>query len=102
MSARRWRFALIHVDGTEKPEAPQVTLVSSQALQYSALNWLALDAQMQAVRALEYACRVPAAEIALSDRETRADFRFRLGSRRARLLLHDRHSKTLLASFGND
>ena len=35
-----------------------------QALQYSALNWLALDAQMKAVRALEYACRVPAAVVA--------------------------------------
>jgi hypothetical protein len=74
------------VDGTEKPEAgvlrrfaafaaatrgrlsdaeaPQVAIVTSQALQYSALNWLALDAQMKAVRALEYACRMPASVIA--------------------------------------
>jgi hypothetical protein len=74
------------VDGTEKPEAgvlrrfaafaaatrgrlseveaPRVAIVTSQALQYSALNWLALDAQMKAVRALEYSCRVPAAVVA--------------------------------------
>ncbi len=70
----------VRADGTEKPQAgvlrkfaafaaatrgllsdtepPQVAIVTSQALQYSALNWLALDAQMKAVRALEYGCRV--------------------------------------------
>jgi len=72
----------VRADGTEKPEAgvlrrfaafaeatrgllsdppaPQVAVVTSQALQFSALNWLGLDAQMRAVRALEYGCRVPA------------------------------------------
>ena len=76
----------VRVDGTEKPEAgvlrrfaafaaatrgrlseaeaPQVAIVTSQALQYSALNWLALDAQMKAVRALEYGCRVQATVVA--------------------------------------
>lgn len=76
----------VRVDGTEKPEAgvlrrfaafaaatrgllsdaepPQVVIVTSQALQYSALNWLGLDAQMRAVRALEYGCRVPAVVVA--------------------------------------
>jgi len=76
----------VRVDGTEKPEAavlrrfaafagaarglltdpePEpVAVVTSQALQYSALNWLGLDAQMRAVRALEYGCRVPAALVA--------------------------------------
>ena len=41
-------------------------------------------------------------EIALSDRETRAGFRFRLASRRARLLLLDRPSGKVLASFANE
>ena len=76
----------VRVDGTEKPEAsvlrhfasfaaatrglpsdPEpapVAIVTSQALQYSALDWLGLDAQMRAVRALEYGCRVPAAVVA--------------------------------------
>ena len=76
----------VRVDGTEKPEAgvlrrfasfamatrgllsdaeaPEVTIVTSQALQYSALSWLGLDAQMRAVRALEYGCRVPATVLA--------------------------------------
>ena len=76
----------VRVDGTEKPEAgvlrrfaafaaatrgllsdaepPQVAIVTSQALQYSALNWLGLDAQMRAVRALEYGCRIPAVVVA--------------------------------------
>jgi hypothetical protein len=46
------------------PETPEVAIVTSQALQFSALNHLALDAQMKALRALEYACRVPAYVIA--------------------------------------
>ncbi len=76
----------VRADGTEKPqagvlrkfaaftavtrgllsdtEAPQVAIVTSQALQYSALNWLALDAQMKAVRALEYGCRVTGVVVA--------------------------------------
>ena len=76
----------VRPDGTEKPQAatlrrfaffaaatrgllsdadtPQVAIVTSQALQYSALNWLAFDAQMRAVRALEYGCRVSAAVVA--------------------------------------
>ena len=41
-------------------------------------------------------------EIALSDRETRASFQLRLASRRACLLLLDRQSNKVLASFGND
>jgi len=73
-------------DATEKPEAltlrrfaefaaasrgrlsdaepPKVAIVTSQAFQYSALNWLALEAQAKAVRALEYSCRVPATVVA--------------------------------------
>ncbi|HEY7617076.1 MAG TPA: hypothetical protein VH744_09755, partial [Terriglobales bacterium] len=69
-------------DGTEKPEAQmlrrfaqfaaatrgllsspedrEVVIVTSQALQYSALNSFALEAQQKAVRALEYYCRVAA------------------------------------------
>ena len=41
------------------PQTPEVAIVTSQAFQYSALNWLALEAQMKAVRALHYYCRVP-------------------------------------------
>ena len=76
----------LRVDGTEKPEAlvlrkvarfarlagayyqhpepPPVTIVTSQAFQYSALNPLAVEAQQQAVRALAYSCRVQARVIA--------------------------------------
>jgi hypothetical protein len=76
----------VRADGTEKPEAevlrkfaafaaqasgslsrpedPAVTIVTSQAFQYSALNWLALEAQTKAVRALHSFCRVPGAVLA--------------------------------------
>jgi hypothetical protein len=76
----------VRADGTEKPEAevlrkfaafaaqasgslsrpadPEVTIVTSQAFQYSALNWLALEAQTKAVRALHSYCRVPGAVLA--------------------------------------
>jgi len=76
----------LRADATEKPEAavlrtfaafaaasrgllsdpapPPVTIVTAQALQYSALSWLGLDAQMRSLRALEYGCRVPAAIVA--------------------------------------
>jgi hypothetical protein len=76
----------IRADGTEKPEAevlrkfakfaaaagpllsrpeePQVIIVTSQAFQYSALNWLVLEAQTKAVRALHSYCRVPGAVLA--------------------------------------
>jgi hypothetical protein len=76
----------VRADGTEKPEAevlrkfaafaakasgslsqpedPAVTIVTSQAFQYSALNWLALEAQTKAVRALHSYCRVPGAVLA--------------------------------------
>ncbi|HWQ03548.1 MAG TPA: hypothetical protein VNL38_03625 [Candidatus Nitrosotenuis sp.] len=71
----------IRVDGTEKPEAsvlralaifaaqasphfsrpklPEVAVVYSQAFHYSALDWLAFEAEMRAVRVLEYDLRVP-------------------------------------------
>ena len=42
-----------------RPEAPEVAIITSQALQYSALNRLALEAQMTAVRVLHYYSRVP-------------------------------------------
>jgi hypothetical protein len=73
-------IGVLRVDATEKPEArvmsrladfarlagayyqqpaqPPVTIVTSQAFQYSALNPLAIAAQQRAVRALSYACRV--------------------------------------------
>jgi hypothetical protein len=76
----------VRADGTEKPEAevlrkfaafaaaagsalsrpddPPVVIVTSQAFQYSALNWLALEAQTKAVRALHSYCRVPGAVLA--------------------------------------
>lgn len=76
----------VRVDGTEKPEAltlqrfagfsallrgrltdaeaPRVAIVTSQTFQYSALNSLALEAQAKAVRALEYAGRLPAVVVA--------------------------------------
>jgi hypothetical protein len=76
----------VRADGTEKPEAevlrkfavfaaqasgslsrpedPAVTIVTSQAFQYSALNWLALEAQTKAVRVLHSYCRVPGAVLA--------------------------------------
>jgi len=52
-------FAAASSDLMVRPEAPEVAIVTSQAFQYSALNWLALEAQMQAVRVLHYYCRVP-------------------------------------------
>jgi hypothetical protein len=42
-----------------RPEPAEVAIVTSQAFQYSALNSLAVEAQMKAVRALHYYCRVP-------------------------------------------
>ncbi len=47
-----------------RPEEPEVTIVTSQAFQYSALNWLALEAQTKAVRALHSYCRVTGAVLA--------------------------------------
>ncbi len=73
-------IGVLRVDGTEKPEAAtlrdfgqfaaasrgwlstpepaKVAIVTSQALQYSASNGLAIEAQNKAVRTLEYYCRV--------------------------------------------
>jgi hypothetical protein len=77
---RETTIGAIRVDGTEKPEAelmrrfakfaseagphlsgaelPDVAIVTSQALQYSPLQNLALEAQQKAVRALHYLCNV--------------------------------------------
>ncbi len=41
------------------PQSPEVAIVTSQTFQYSALNWLAVEAQMKAVRALHYYCHAP-------------------------------------------
>jgi hypothetical protein len=57
-------FAASVRDTLSQPEDPPVVVVTSQAFQFSALNNLALDAQMKAVRALHYYCRVPGAVIA--------------------------------------
>jgi hypothetical protein len=38
---------------------PDVAIVASQALHYSALDWLAYEAEMKSMRALAYYCRVP-------------------------------------------
>jgi len=72
----------VRPDGTEKPEypvlsgfanfvaksaagftrieAPEVTIVTSQALQYSGMNSLAIDSQKRALRALSYYDHTPA------------------------------------------
>ena len=57
-------FAAKASGSLSKPEAPAVTIVTSQAFQYSALNWLALEAQTKAVRALHSYCRVTGAVLA--------------------------------------
>lgn len=48
----------------EDPAPAPVAIVTSQALQYSALEPLAVEAQQKAVRALEYDCRIPTRVIA--------------------------------------
>jgi len=53
------RFAADAAPGLGSPQAAQVAIVSSQTLQYSPLNGLAIAAQTQAVRVLHYDCRVP-------------------------------------------
>jgi hypothetical protein len=53
-------FAARARDHFVAPESPQVAIVTSQAFQYSPFNWLALEAQKKAVRALHNYCRVPA------------------------------------------
>jgi hypothetical protein len=72
----------VRPDGTEKPEAQvlrayadfakamqghlsepapeEVTILTSQAAQFSVLGGLAIDAQHRAVRAMNYACHIPA------------------------------------------
>ncbi|MBI3483648.1 MAG: hypothetical protein HY012_00640, partial [Acidobacteria bacterium] len=57
-------FATAASGSLSRPEDPPVTIVTSQAFQYSALNWLALEAQTKAVRALHSYCRVPGAVLA--------------------------------------
>ncbi len=58
------KFAAAASPALSRPEEPQVVIVTSQAFQYSALNWLALEAQTKAVRALHSYCRVPGAVLA--------------------------------------
>ncbi|MCL4523618.1 MAG: hypothetical protein M1453_00120 [Acidobacteria bacterium] len=58
------KFAVAASASLSRPEEPQVVIVTSQAFQYSALNWLALEAQTKAVRALHSYCRVPGAVLA--------------------------------------
>jgi len=53
------RFAAAASEHVARPGPPQVAIVTSQAFQYSALGWLALEAQTRAVRVLNYQCRVP-------------------------------------------
>jgi len=57
-------FAAEASGSLSRPEDPPVTIVTSQAMQYSALNWLALEAQTKAVRALHSYCRVAGAVLA--------------------------------------
>ncbi len=79
--ANEFAIGAVRPDGTEKPEAqvlsayasfvqkspgsfahiqpPAVTMVTSQALQYSGMNPLALDAQYHAVRSLAYYDHTP-------------------------------------------
>ena len=57
-------FAASARDAAATPDAPVVAIVTSQGLQFSALNNMALDAQVKAVRALHYSCRVPGYVIA--------------------------------------
>ncbi len=79
---RESTIGAIRPDGTEKPEAallrrfaefaavagphmageklPQVAIVTSQVLQYSPLKNLAIEAQQNSVRAMNYLCGVPA------------------------------------------
>ncbi|MDE3135235.1 MAG: hypothetical protein KGL59_01560 [Acidobacteriota bacterium] len=56
--SRLAQFARVSASYFEDPEKPPVAIVTSQAFQYSALNPLAVEAQQEAVRALEYSCRV--------------------------------------------
>jgi hypothetical protein len=58
------RFAAAAGERVARPQAPPVTIVTSQAMQYSALNPWALEAQMNAVRALHYHCRVAGSVLA--------------------------------------
>lgn len=53
------RFAAASGGLFVRPEPPEVAIVTSAEFQYSALNWLALESQTKAVRALHYYCRVP-------------------------------------------
>jgi len=57
-------FAAEARDAMSQPQSPEVAIVTSQALQFSALNNMALDAQTKAVRALHYYCQVPGYVIA--------------------------------------
>ncbi len=79
---REATIGAVRPDGTEKPEAevlrrfaqfaaaagphmtgavtPEVAIVTSQALQFSPLQNLALEAQQKSVRAMNYMCGVPA------------------------------------------
>ena len=76
----------VRVDGTERPEAkvlrdfaafaravqphlrrpaaPDVAILTSQAFQYSSFTSIAVEAQQKAVRALSYACGIPASIVA--------------------------------------
>jgi hypothetical protein len=58
------RFARQAAGAFENPRPAQVSIVTSQAFQYSALEPMAVEAQQKAVRALEYSCRVSASVIA--------------------------------------
>ncbi len=79
---REATIGALRPDGTEKPEAdllrrfaqfasaagphmsgaqvPDVAIVTSQALQYSSLQNLAMEAQQKSIRAMNYLCGVPA------------------------------------------
>jgi hypothetical protein len=57
-------FAAAASKHLQRPQDPEVVIVTSQGFQYSALNGLALEAQMNAVRAMHYHCRVPASVVA--------------------------------------
>lgn len=54
------QFANVARDHFRQPQATDVAIVTSQALQYSAIGKMALDAQTRAVRVMNYDCRIPA------------------------------------------
>jgi hypothetical protein len=53
------RFAAAARDHFQNPVTPEVTILTSQALQYSTMNDMAVNVQNRAVRTMSYLCHTP-------------------------------------------